>query len=164
MKEEEIYQWRESALQLGNQGPDEDDWVQDWKDSVDMVGLKTYDAKTGNFVIKKENSDKPGYVFMHGCTATSFSFKEGLNLCRTIEDDTKLVLFVMLMHNYLPFNGFRPNKPQYSAHHVENSLVLMDGLPMFVLGVEELYVENGSPWLKTQLSESTSRGPGDEGG
>ena len=46
------------------------------------------------------------------------------------------------MHNYGPFAGFRMNNDNYSAHHKENEVILMEGAPMFVLGVEDVYMDH----------------------
>jgi len=54
----------------------------------------------------------------------------------------KQVLFVICMHNYGPFAGFRLNNDNYSAHHQENEVLLMEGAPMFVIDVEDIYMDH----------------------
>lgn len=52
------------------------------------------------------------------------------------------MLIAICLHNYGPFAGFRLNSPNYSAHPVENEVLLMEGAPMFVLGMEEVLVDH----------------------
>jgi len=48
-------------------------------------------------------------------------------------------LFVISLKNYHGLNGFRLNKKQYSAYHREREVLLCEGLPVYVLKVEQVY-------------------------
>jgi len=51
------------------------------------------------------------------------------------------VIFVICLQNYNGFKGFRLNKAKYSSHHHDEELLLLDGVTMFVVNVEELVFE-----------------------
>lgn len=51
-------------------------------------------------------------------------------------------LFVISLQNYRSYNGFRCNKEAYSAHHHEREVVLMDAISMFVMSVQEIFLNN----------------------
>lgn len=57
----------------------------------------------------------------------------------------KPTLFVISVRNYRGFAGFRLNTPYYSAHSQEDEYLLMDGLRMFVLKVEDFAIDNADP-------------------
>ena len=49
------------------------------------------------------------------------------------------------MQNYKTFDGFRLNSESYSAYHGEKEVVLMEGVQMYVLHVEEYIIDNHIP-------------------
>ena len=49
----------------------------------------------------------------------------------------KSVLFVFFFKNWWGFNGFRLNQPEYSAFPFEEEYLLMEGIPVRVLKVDE---------------------------
>lgn len=58
------------------------------------------------------------------------------------DNDLITCLFVISLQNYRSYNGFRCNKEAYSAHHHEREVVLMDAISMFVMSVQEIYLNN----------------------
>lgn len=75
-------------------------------------------------------------------TSAYLNFREALKLGRSLDPSMRQVLFVICMHNYGPFAGFRMNNNNCSAHYAENEVLLMEGAPMFVLGIEEIDVDH----------------------
>lgn len=75
-------------------------------------------------------------------TSAYLNFRQALRLGRNIDKSMQQVLIVTCLHNYGPFAGFRLNTKNYSAHHIENEILLMEGAPMFVLGVEEVHLDH----------------------
>lgn len=45
---------------------------------------------------------------------------------------------MMCMQNYYGFKGLRVNLTRYSSHHFEEEVLLMEGIKMFVVRVEEI--------------------------
>jgi len=78
---------------------------------------------------------------MPGTTSTSSNLGVGLKFSRCgIEYKTmsgKSVLFVFFFKNYYGFRGFRLNQPEYSAFPDEEEYLLIEGIPVTVLKVEE---------------------------
>ena len=54
------------------------------------------------------------------------------------------VLLILTIQNYRGFPGFRATSGDFSAHSYEREVVLMEGMRMYVLGVEERRVEAGT--------------------
>lgn len=82
-----------------------------------------------------------------------------------MSDDPDLItcLFVISLQNYRSYNGFRCNKEAYSAHHYEREVVLMDAISMFVMSVQEIYLNNtkmipASTVTSAHLSKKDSMG------
>ena len=46
------------------------------------------------------------------------------------------------MQNYYGFKGVRINQNRFSSHHFEEEVLLMEGIKMFVVSVEEQVVLN----------------------
>ena len=64
---------------------------------------------------------------------------------KTTDPGKVRTVFVFCFHNFscwYPYYGFRMNKEYYSAHHFERETILMDGITMLVLKVEEVTVKN----------------------
>ena len=85
---------------------------------------------------------KPGYVRLQGNINAYESFKIALNYGMTDNPELMTCLFVISLQNYRSYNGFRCNKEAYSAHHYEREVVLMDAISMFVMSVQEIYLNN----------------------
>ena len=51
------------------------------------------------------------------------------------------VLFVICLHNYDGFCGFQMNSSRLSAHPNEKEILLLEGAPMAIIGVEELTID-----------------------
>ena len=86
------------------------------------------------------------FMRMQGVTSTSESYKVALNQARTEDNSMDLVLFVFCIQNYWQtFGGFRNNTQLHSAHHNEQEVLLMDGIPVTVISTEKMTVSNQSP-------------------
>lgn len=118
------------------------EWLQEWHHSVGKRGLKTMDQTTDKWVVKAGDEEKPGFVYLQGMTSAYLNFREALRLGRNVDPSMRQVLIAICMHNYGPVAGFRLNSDKYSAHHLENEVLLMEGAPMFVLGVEDVLVDH----------------------
>ena len=82
-------------------------------------------------------------------TSTSLSYRVALHFAQgavnsdpTTSDDLHNVLFAICLRNYEGFHGFRMNSALYGAHPDENEILLIEGVDMHVLGVEEMEIEN----------------------
>ena len=49
------------------------------------------------------------------------------------------VLFVICVHNFRPYTGFRLNNELYSAHAQDGEIVFTQGLKVMVIGHEKVY-------------------------
>lgn len=60
------------------------------------------------------------------------------------------VLFAMCVQNYHTFKGIRLNKSDYSAHHHEQEVLLAEGIEFFLMGVEDVVIDNrfDLPWVQ----------------
>jgi len=71
-------------------------------------------------------------ICMPGVTSTSSKLGVALEFSKCAKKDTsipgKSVLFVFLFQNHYEFNGFRLNKPEYSAFPFEEEYLLMEGI------------------------------------
>lgn len=45
------------------------------------------------------------------------------------------------MQNYRGFAGFRLNREEFSSHYYEKEVLLVEGMPVFVIGVEDIYLD-----------------------
>lgn len=54
----------------------------------------------------------------------------------------KPVLFVMSIQNYKNYPGFRANTSDYSPYCHEQEVILMEGIRMFVMKVEERKIDD----------------------
>ena len=118
------------------------EWLQEWKSSVGKRGLKTMDPQLDKWVVRPGDEEKPGFIYLQGMTSAYLNFRQALRLGRNVDKSMQQVLIVICLHNYGPFAGFRLNTKNYSAHHIENEILLMEGAPMFVLGVEEVHLDH----------------------
>lgn len=53
-------------------------------------------------------------------------------------------IFIICFHNFscwYPYYGFRMNLQSYSAHHHEHEMILMDGITMLVLKIEDWQIK-----------------------
>ena len=57
-------------------------------------------------------------------------------------EDLRSVLFAICFHNYAGYNGFRMDSSLYGAHPEEKEVLLMEGIPVSVIGVEEMEIDN----------------------
>lgn len=114
-----------------------DEWIDHWRDCVGMQGLK----EKNSLFIKDGHQEKPAYICMQGLTSTSQSLRTALSFGATQSKSRKTVIFVMNIQNYAGFAGFRLNREEYSSHYYEKEVLLVEGIPMFVLGVEDIYLD-----------------------
>ena len=82
-----------------------------------------------------------GHVRLHGPVSAYDSFDIALNFCLTVPETMETVLFVFCMHNWRTIKGFRLNHQQYSAHYLEQETLLMDGIDLTVLAVDEIQID-----------------------
>ena len=85
-----------------------------------------------------------GHVRLLGPTSTYDSFDIALNFCLNVPETMKTVLFVFCMQNWKTIKGFRLNHQQYSSHYLEQETILMDGIDMAVLAIEEVKIDLSS--------------------
>lgn len=52
-----------------------------------------------------------------------------------------MVLFVICVHNWDGYNGFRLNSLDHTAHPEEKEVLLADGVRMAVMGIEEILID-----------------------
>lgn len=64
----------------------------------------------------------------------------------------KPVLFVMSVKNYKTFHGFRLSDNKYTAHEDDQEFLLMEGMGVQVLKVEELHIKT-SNWNYRELND-----------
>ena len=73
----------------------------------------------------------------------AFKFaKEAHESMYSNSQDLQNVLFAICLHNFQGYLGFRMDSMLYGAHPNESEMLLMEGLPVFVLGVKEMEVDN----------------------
>ena len=85
-----------------------------------------------------------GFVNLPGAQSTSVSFKVALEFAFPSKDTQGHVptLFVVCCHNYDSFNGFRMDSALHSAHPYEQEVLLMEGVPVAVLGHDDVLIDN----------------------
>ena len=98
---------------------------------------------------KTRKNGNPGWVHLPGVTSTSLSFKVALHFAKVGHEsksaksqDLQSVLFAICLHNYYGYRGFRMDSALYGAHPNEKEILLMEGVRVAVLGVEEMEVDN----------------------
>ena len=92
------------------------DWINDWKNEI----------------------GKP--LKLQGTTSTYKNFEYALELSKCTSYNTFLhtpVLFVYSIRNYTGFQGFRLSDKRYSVYPSEQEYLLVEGLVVYVLDVEE---------------------------
>ena len=85
------------------------------------------------------------FVFMQGTTSVTESYRNALNFIKAGDKKKPMVLFVICIQNWSSygFTGFRCNSLQFGAHPVEKEILLMEGTPMTVMGVKNVWIDNG---------------------
>ena len=80
-------------------------------------------------------------IRMPGTTSTSSNLGVALGFSKCSKLDNELsgksVLFVFFFQNYNTFGGFRLNQPEFSAFPDEEEYLLMEGIGVRVLKVDE---------------------------
>ena len=107
------------------------EWIEDWKSSVGIKGLKNCATH------KIEDEEKPAYINMQGITSTTESFRVALKQAQPFSDEMTTVVFIISLQNYSNTAGFRMDDQNYTAHISDKEHLLKDGFQMFVIGVDE---------------------------
>jgi len=95
-----------------------------------------------------EDTNLAGYINLPGNTSTSESYRVALQFAKASMGDKNTTeehhstLFAICLHNYHSFNGFRMNSALFSAHPDEKEILLVEGVKVAVLGVEDIYIDN----------------------
>lgn len=82
-----------------------------------------------------------GHVRLLGPTSAYDSFDIALNFCLNVQETMQTVLFVFCMQNWRTIKGFRLNHQQYSSHYLEQETILMDGIDMSLLSIDEVKID-----------------------
>ena len=64
----------------------------------------------------------------------------------------KPVLFVLSIKNYEVFHGFRLVEDKHTVHPDDQEILLMEGLQIYVLKVEEIHIKT-SNWIYRELND-----------
>ena len=107
-------------------------WINGWRE---MVGRKVSKGK-------KKNNYRPACVKLKGNTSTTKSFRQALLNLNSKDASLIPVLFTITVRNYLGFHAFRINDERYTAHPYEQEFLLMEGIFVWVLKVEEILVKD----------------------
>ena len=98
-----------------------------------------------NFVSKIHRE----FINLPGVTSTSTSYRVALQFCKAATEPTtakvktlQSVVFAICLYNRNGFYGFRMNSAMYGAHPEEQEILLCEGVPVAVLGVEDMYIDN----------------------
>ena len=74
------------------------------------------------------------YLNLPSMISCSFNLKTALEFAfNEIKPDHCHVLFVITLHNFKVYAGFRLNNPAYSSYPSESELLMMEGLEVYVL-------------------------------
>ena len=100
------------------------EWIDDWKASVGLTGLKNM----GTNEVAEGDENKPGYICMQGITSTTESFRVALKQAGPLDDSMETVVFIISLQNYSNTAGFRLDNENYSAHMSDKEYLLKDGI------------------------------------
>ena len=102
----------------------------------------------------------PDFINLPGVTSTSTSYRVALQFSKAASEPTtakaktlQSVVFAICLHNFEGFDGFRMNSALYGAHPEEQEILLMEGVQVAVLGVEDMHIDNS---LQADSSGTTS--------
>lgn len=110
-----------------------EEWIQEWKGktkSLDSKGVRQYQFARMN-----------GYTSTTKCLLTGIDFSFGLH-DPDKQKNLYPVLFVISVRNYDSFSGFRLDLDCYSAHPEEKEYLLMEGVKLWVLDVDDYTIKN----------------------
>ena len=99
--------------------------------------------------LQEKDKEIAGFIRLPGTTSTSESYRVALKFAMPTNKshspdicNMSSVLFVICLHNYqMSYNGFRMNSALYSAFPFEREILLMEGIAMTVLAVEEIKID-----------------------
>lgn len=92
----------------------------------------------------RNNRSIAGHVKLRGMMSATENFRLAVTSSQGTEPGRVPTLFVFCIHNFscwYPYYGFRMDRPSYSAHHFEREAILMDGVTMLVLKIEEFTIK-----------------------
>jgi len=102
-------------------------WIENWRV---LIGKKD-----------RHNADQPHCIYLPENISFTKNYENALQFADTsiIMDDRVPVMFFVAVRNWSGFNGFRMNRPQFSAHYHEEEVLLFEGFKVFVLQIEEIF-------------------------
>jgi len=68
------------------------------------------------------------------------------------DKNLKPVLFVICMKNYKSYHSFRLNDAKYTAHPYEQEYIMMEGILMHLMKVEEIHIKTAN-WIYRELND-----------
>ena len=140
---EEIIRFKEEDP-LGNQScmflhfkgiPMSEEALNDWKEAVNSEKQL------------RNNRSIAGHIKLRGIMSATENVRLAIqNALAQKETNPSMIptLFVICFHNFscwYPYYGFRMNSQNFSAHHYEREMILMDGITMLVLKIEDCQIK-----------------------
>ena len=110
-------------------------WIKGWKH---QVGLADGHDDQGR--------PHPATINLPGVQSFSKRISQSLLYSISKEKAMKPVLFVISMKNYKTFHGFRLTDNKYTAHEDDQEYLLMEGVGVQVLKVEEIHIKTTN-WI-----------------
>ena len=113
-----------------------------WFEGLDMD--TNLEGKSTWVEMRKEFENLAGFVNLRGAQSTSMSFKVALEFAMPgkLVDGMVPTLFVVCIHNWFGYQGFRLSSAFHSAHPYEQELLLIEGVNVAVIGNEDLLIDN----------------------
>lgn len=115
---------------------------------ISKIGIKKFSDKQ----IENDNSKKnfAGSVHLPSFTRAYENICTALNTVNAPLQKFDTVLYVICVHNFRPYTGFRLNNEKYSAHAQDGEIVFTEGLKVMVLGHEKVYSKNIQKSIKSK--------------
>ena len=111
--------------------------------SLTAKAIQKYTAMIGKTEENRSGKTVAHFIKLQGTTSTSENFKIALDFAKTQDPTKQMVLFVICIHNFYKYTGFRMNTLEYSAHPDEKEVLMIEGTEVAVMGVEQLLIDNG---------------------
>ena len=95
----------------------------------------------------RNNRSIAGHIKLRGIMSATDNMRMALMSSlaqKGINDSLIPTLFVICFHNFscwYPYYGYRMNQQSYSAHHHEREMILMDGITMLVLKIDDCQIK-----------------------
>ena len=113
------------------------EWLNGWRE---MVGRKVTRKGGKHF--------RPACIKLPGNISTTKSFKQAIACAHSKSPEFIPVLFVISVRNYLGYHAFRMSDDRYTAFPEEQEFLLMDGIFLWVIKVEDILVQD---WEQDKL-------------